>query len=163
MSTTPALHDREEREEATPVAVIASRKYAANTRGKPFQPGNSGKPKGARHRTTLAIDALLDGEADAITRKAIELAKAGETVALRLCLDRLCPPRKDRPVTFALPSIDTVGDAAKASGALLNAVASGELTPSEAAELGKLIEAHVKAVEATEIEARLRKLEAAKP
>ena len=45
----------------------------------------------------------------------------------------------------------------------LKAVASGELTPSEAAELGKLIEAHVKAVEATEIEARLRKLEAAKP
>ncbi len=47
----------------------------------------------------------------------------------------------------------------KASAALLGAVASGELTPSEAAELGKLVEAHVRAIEATEIEERLKRLE----
>ena len=67
-----------------------------DTRFKPGESGNpAGKAKGTRHRITRAIDELLDGEADSITRKAIELAKAGETVALRLCLDRLCPPRKD--------------------------------------------------------------------
>ena len=135
-----------------------------DTRFKPGQSGNpNGRPAGSRHRTTLAIDALLEGDAEKITRKAVTMALAGDSVALRLCLDRLAPARKDRSVTFALPSIETIADAAKASGALLNAVASGELTPSEAAELGKLIEAHVKAVEATEIEARLRKLEAARP
>ena len=47
----------------------------------------------------------------------------------------------------------------KASAALLQAVASGELTPSEAAELGKLVEAHVKAIEATELQERLERLE----
>jgi hypothetical protein len=139
----------------------SARKYASNTRGRPFQPGNPGKPRGARHKTTLAVDALLDGEGETITRKAIELAKQGDTVALRLCLDRLAPVRKDRPVTFALPAIETTADLPKASGALLEAVASGELTPSEAAELGKLVEAHVKAIELTDVQARLEALEQA--
>ena len=63
------------------------RKNAGNTRGKPFERGNPGKPKGARHRVTLAAETLLEGEAEAITRKAIELAKAGDGPALRLCMD----------------------------------------------------------------------------
>ena len=129
----------------------------------PFRKGQSGNPNGrplgARNKTTLAVDALLDGEAEAITRKAVELAKAGDTVALRLCLDRLAPVRKDRPVTFALPRIETTADLPKASAALLEAVASGELTPSEAAELGKLVEAHVRAIEVTDMAARLEALE----
>ena len=63
------------------------------------------------------------------------MALTGDTVALRLCLDRLAPARKDRPVLFQLPKIDTTGDVVRASSALLEAVASGELMPSEAAEL----------------------------
>ena len=70
----------------------------ADTRFKPGQSGNpSGRPKGARHRTTVAIEALLEGEGEALTRKAIELAKAGDMQALRLCMDRLAPPRRDFP------------------------------------------------------------------
>ena len=61
-------------------------------RGRPFQKGQSGnpagKPKGARNKATLAVEALLDGEAEELTRKAIELAKAGDIPALRICLDR---------------------------------------------------------------------------
>ena len=63
-----------------------SRKNECKTRGRPFQRGNPGKPKGARHRVTTAAEALLEGEAEAITRKAIELAKQGDGPALRLCL-----------------------------------------------------------------------------
>lgn len=140
--------------------MTGSRKNAANTRGRPFEAGNPGKPRGARHKTTLAIDALLDGEADAITRKAIEMAKGGDTVALRLCLDRIAPVRKDRPVEFALPPIETSSDIVIATSALLAAVAAGDLTPSEAAELGKLVDAHVRAIEVTEIQERLDALEA---
>ena len=70
----------------------------------PFEPGKSGNPagksKGTRNKTTLAVEALLDGEAETLTRKAIELAKAGDLAALRVCLDRIAPPRKDRPVLF---------------------------------------------------------------
>ena len=76
------------------------------------------------------IEELLDGEADKITRKAIDLALSGDTVALRLCLDRLAPPRRDRPVPFALPKLEAAADAVTASAALVEAVASGDLTPS---------------------------------
>ena len=86
----------------------------------------------ARNKTTLAVEALLDGEAETITRR--QLAKAGDRTALRLCLDRIAPPRKDRPLAFELPPITSSGEAAKASAALVAAVAVGDLTPSEAAD-----------------------------
>src|SRR5918995_1704061 len=83
---------------------------ARGSRGRPFAPGNPGRPKGSRHKSTLAAAALLDDEADAITRKAIELAKKGNPVALKLCLDRIAPPRKGRPVPFDLPAdVDAAG------------------------------------------------------
>src|SRR3954454_18813547 len=130
-----------------------------------FQKGESGnpqgKPKGTRHRVTLAAEILLEGEAEAITRKAIELAKAGDGPALRLCMDRIYPARKDRPVRFRLPPLEKVGDAVVANAALVGAVASGDLTPSEAGELAKLVDAYTRAVEATDIQDRLTKLEAA--
>ena len=79
--------------------------------GRPFAPGTSGNPRGrpsgSRHKTTLAMEELLDGEAEKLTRKAIDLALAGDMVALRLCLDRTIPPRRDRPVLFALPAVET--------------------------------------------------------
>src|SRR5262249_49446834 len=72
------------------------RKNATNTRGRPFKPGNAGRPKGARNRTTVAAEALLDGQAEALTRKAIERALGGDILALRICLDRILPARRDR-------------------------------------------------------------------
>ncbi|WP_324132350.1 DUF5681 domain-containing protein [Bosea sp. (in: a-proteobacteria)] len=136
-----------------------SRKSATNTRGRPFAPGNGGKPKGARHKTTLAIEALLDGEAETLTRKAIELAKAGDMQALRLCMDRLAPPRRDRSISFEMPSIETVDDLPAATRAIMDAVSIGDITPSEAAELGKLVDAHVRAIEVSDINKRLEALE----
>src|ERR1700737_1758408 len=129
--------------------------------GTQFQPGQSGnpngKPKGTRNAATLALESLLDGEAEALTRKAVELALAGDIAALRLCLDRILPPRKERPVSFEMPTINTAEDAKAASAALLAAVAAGSLTPSEAAEIGKLVDAYVKAIETTEVLMRLDK------
>jgi hypothetical protein len=95
-----------------------------------------------------------------LTRRAVELALEGDTTALRLCLERIAPPQKDRPVTFALPRLETPADAVKASAALLTAVASGDLTPSEAEALSKLVERFVRAVEAHHILERLESLEA---
>ena len=133
--------------------------------GRPFEPGQSGNPtgkaKGTRNRTTVALEAILQDEAESITRKAIELAQAGDTVALRLCMDRLIPVRKDRPITFTLPEIETAADLTKATRALLEGVANGEITPSEAAELSKLVEAHTKAIEAVDLATRLTALEQA--
>ena len=132
--------------------------------GSQFRPGQSGnpngRPRGSRNATTLALESLLDGEAEALTRKAVDLALAGDITALRLCLDRILPARKDRPVSFEMSQISNAGDAREASAALLGAVSSGNLTPSEASEVGKLIDAYVKTIEITEVLARLDKLEA---
>jgi hypothetical protein len=136
------------------------RKNGENTRGKPFQQGNPGRPKGSRNKATLALEALLDGEAEALTRKAIEMALSGDTAAMRLCMDRIMPPRKDRPVMFTMPKLETAADAVKASAALVDAVAAGDITPGEAGELAKLVDGFTKAVELHEIQQRLDKLEA---
>ena len=89
------------------------------------------------------------------------MALDGDTVALRICLDRLAPPRRDRPVPFALPGLDAASDAVSATAALIEAVAAGELTPSEAGELSKLVEAFTKAKHTHELEERISRLEAA--
>jgi hypothetical protein len=107
----------------------------------------------------LALETLLDGQAQALTQKAIDLALTGDIPALRLCLDRILPPRKDRPVSFALPPINSAQDAAAVVSAVLTAVASGEITPTDAAEVGKLIDSYVKAYEAAELAERLDRLE----
>lgn len=124
-----------------------------------FAPGNPGRPKGTRHRATLAAEAVLDGEADALTRKAVELAMEGDTTALRLCLERIAPPRKDRPVTVALPPLDGAGGITAAMSRVLEAVAAGDLTPTEGQAVAALIEAHRRAVETAELEARIAALE----
>src|SRR4051812_30238750 len=95
---------------------------AEQMRGRPFSAGNPGRPKGTRNKTTLAVDLLLDGEAEALTRKAVEMALDGDTIALRLCLDRIAPARRDRHVPYALPLIATAADAVTASSALVAAV-----------------------------------------
>jgi hypothetical protein len=112
------------------------------------------------HRRT-ARQAMLDGEAEELTRKAVELAKGGDMAALRLCLDRILPPRKDRPVAFVLPAVAGPNDAAAAMSSILDAVSSGEITPGEGAEVAKLIDSYVRAVEATEMNDRLTRLERA--
>ena len=122
--------------------------------------GNSkGRPKGALNQTTLAAQALLDGEAEALTRKAIELAKGGDITALRLCLDRLLPPRKDRPLVLAVPAIEDPNDLEQASAAVLRSVVAGEITPSEGQALASILEGHRKVVALADVERRLEELE----
>ena len=139
----------------------APRNNAANTRGKPFQPGKPGRPRGARHKATLAAEALLDGEAEGLTRKAIEAALGGDMAALRICLDRILPPRKERPVNFKVPALKSAEDAATAMAAITEAVAAGELALGEAEAASALVERFVRTLEAGEFEKRLRALEAA--
>ncbi len=144
--------------------MTRSRNNVTKTRGRgpgrPFQRGNPGRPVGARHKATLAAEALLDGEAEGLTRKAVEMALAGDTTALRLCLDRILPPRRERPVNFTLPSLRKPTDAIDAMAAITNAVSTGEIMPSEAAELAKLVEAFVRTLEANDLDHRLRIIEA---
>jgi hypothetical protein len=117
-------------------------------RGRPFQKGQSGnpagKPRGRRHSITIMAEQLLDGQAGALIAKATEMALAGDTTALRLCVERIVPPRKDRPVNFALPKLESANDAAAAMAAIAEAVATGELTPLEAKDIVSIIASFAK-------------------
>jgi hypothetical protein len=128
-----------------------------------FEKGRSGnpagRPPGTRTRATMAAEALLDGESEALTRKAVEMALTGDMGALRLCLERILPPRRERPAVFALPEMQTAGDAVKAMGAVLAAVSDGSLAPGEATDIAKLVENFASVVHTQELEARLGEVE----
>ena len=128
-----------------------------------FQPGQSGnptgRPKGARHKTTLAIESLLDGEAEALTRKAIEKAKEGDLAALKLCLDRLIPVRKGRPIEVELPDVNCAADLAKAGAVVTQQLGEGIISPEEAAAVMGTLDSALKLFEAGELEERIAALE----
>lgn len=128
---------------------------------KPGQSGNPrGRPKGARNRTTLAAEALLDGQAQQLTQKAVELALAGDLTALRICMDRILPPMRERALQVTIPK-PTPSTMADTMASLLEAVTAGEISPGEAERVGRLVTVYVQALEVTEFEARLAKLEEA--
>ncbi len=126
-----------------------------------FATGNSlgGSKLGSRHKVTLAVEALLEGQHEALTQAAIDKALQGDGVALRLCLDRLAPPRKDAPISISLPPVASAADAVVASSALLDAVAAGEVTPGEAGPVMALLVSHKAIVEAGDLERRITALE----
>jgi hypothetical protein len=136
---------------------------ARKQRGRPFRKGRSGNPsgeaKGTRHKATMAVQALLEGEAEALTRKCIDLAKAGDGTALRLCMERLAPAMKSRAVQLPMPPIDTADDVLKAQAATIGAMAKGHITPDEAATIAGVLEAKRKAIETADLEQRLTAVE----
>lgn len=145
-------------EKAGPKQAKPSTRFPPGVSGNP-----AGKPKGTRHRATMLAQELLDGQAEGLAQKAIELAMAGDVVALRLCLERLVPPRRDAPINLALPPINSPSDLLAASAAVLAAVAEGSLTPGEAQAVAGLLEAHRRSVELVDIESRLQALEGRQP
>ena len=124
-----------------------------------FQNGNPGRPKGSRNKATIAAEALLDGEAEELTRKAIEAAKAGDVAALRICLDRILPTRKARPIRIDLPDLKEPADLMAGLYDVIQAVSKGELTPDEGSSFANLLEQGRKAQEFIELEARIKRME----
>lgn len=124
-----------------------------------FGPGNPGRPRGAKNRVTVAVQTLLDGQAEALTEKAIAAALKGDGFALKLCLDRIAPAPKSRRVDFKIPPLKSAADVPKALAAIVKAVAAGDLAPDEAASLSSLVERFLKAVEMADLEKRIEALE----
>ncbi len=134
-------------------------KNAGNTGGKPFAIGTPGRPKGSLNKTTMAVQSLLDGQAQALTQKAIGLALEGDMMAIRICLDRISPIRKSRPISINLPDTKNARGVAEAQTVVVQAVGDGEITPDEAHVLSSILEARRKSIETADHEARLNKLE----
>ena len=122
-------------------------------RGRPFVKGRSGNPRGrrygSRNKKTLAAAVLLEGEAEALTRKAVERTLAGDPTALRLCIERIVPPCRERPVKFTLPPIENAADIAAAMNAVTAALARGIITPGEAERIANVVDTFAQAIATT--------------
>ncbi len=153
-----------------------------------FRKGRSGNPAGrragSRNKATETAELLLDGEAAALTRKAVQRALEGDGMALRLCLERIIPARRGRAVQLAVPPMRGTADlgstmaaittaaittaaittaaittAAITTAAITTAAMQGVITPGEAGDLARVVEIYVRAVEATDFDRRLTQLE----
>ncbi len=132
-------------------------------RGK-FKKGQSGnpkgKPKGARNRSTLAAEVLLEGSLEGICRKIEEEALAGNMLAAKMVLERFLPVRKERAIRIDMPQLKTCDDILSAIGCIITAVGRGEISPGEGESLSRTLDVFATALENQHFEARLQALEA---
>ena len=131
-----------------------------------FKKGQSGNPAGrktgAKNKVTLAAKKLLDGEAEVITRKAIDLAKGGETIALRLCLERIYPKPKGEHLKVKLPPINSIEDIAPAIAKIFQMIGDGKVTVEQGKTLAGIAATQGNILEMAELERRIAALEEGK-
>ena len=128
-------------------------------RGRPFQPGNPGRPPGSKNRTTRLLEQLMADEGEKLTRKVIELASAGDVRCLQFCIDRLLPKRNGRPLDVSLPAINDAHDIGPALAAIATGVSNGDLTAEEAGQLVHVLNSYAKVIETHDLVTRLEALE----
>ena len=136
-----------------------AKRIVHKVRGRPFEPGNPGRPPGSKNKVTEIVEQLAEGSAERLIQKAVELAEDGNVAALRMLLDRLWPPRKGQPVNLNMPQINSPQDVLSVVAAIWTAVGEGRITPEEASALSGLVDRSIRAVEQQEIIQRLERLE----
>ena len=131
---------------------VLSLKPRGLVRERPFAKGPAngpaGRRAGSRNKKTLAAAVLLEGEAEALTKRAVELALAGDPTAMRLCIERILPP------------IESAADIAPATKAVTSALAAGIITPGEAGTIAAVVDTFVRAIETSDFDRRLKIMEA---
>jgi len=131
-------------------------------RGRPFEPGNTlgrGRPKGSRNKSKSPGQDLFDEYAEHLIRKGIALALAGDTNALRICMDRVSPARRDAVVQMNLPAIRKAQDLDKAAEKVSQGLRRGKITPVEAGRMMNILEGRLKIFETVELAGRIEKVE----
>jgi len=143
--------------------MSAQKTAGEQQRGRPFKPGvsgnASGRPRGSRNRATVMAEAVSEADAIAITRAVVSKAMAGDAVAARLVLDRLWPAPKGRQVSFPIPPTNDAAGVLAAHAALLQSIGTGSLTIDEAVVVSQALSLHLKMIESTEVQQRLRIVE----
>jgi hypothetical protein len=127
------------------------------TRGRPFPRGNPGRRPGSKNRSTLLVAALLEGQTEALLRKAIQLARAGNVPMLKFLLSRTMP--RDRLVKLDLPQMVFADDGVEALGYIMRAASQEAITPSEGAALATIVKSYTDAIDMADVVKRLDALE----
>jgi hypothetical protein len=131
-----------------------SGQFAKGTTGNP-----AGRPRGSRNKATLVMETLLEGEAGQLIRKAIEIGMAGNVNAIRLCLERVYPPLKDRPIHLDLPPVETLPQISSAISKVFMSIGEGNITPSEGETLANILAVQTNVVTTGDLDRRMTTLE----
>ena len=120
----------------------------------------SGRPKGAVSKRTQ-LSKLLEPHAEELINKAVELAKAGDINALRLCLERLIPKPKEETIEITLTdnSLDSPQALLALSTDLIRCTLRGEITLEQTQKLFSLINIQGDAIVMTNLHSRLVEME----
>ena len=116
------------------------KKKVPRGRGRPFKAGQSGnpagRPKGSKNLTKLLLE-RLDDRAELLIDAIIDRALKGDGAATKIIAERAMPAQKGMLVDFELPERRPDGsmDPVKVQESFLEAVASGKITPADAANL----------------------------
>lgn len=135
------------------VSMRASNLPASAPRGRPFVRGNPGRQAGSQNRTTRVAAALLEGDAEALVRKAIELALTGDRPMLKFLLGRILP--RERTIKINIPTLQSADDAVEAIAAIMLEVGEGNISPTEGAALAGIINADREAIDLAHVVKRI--------
>jgi len=139
----------------TEKSLRRSGRFPKGTSGNP-----QGRPRGSRNKATLLMENLLQGEAEALTRKLIEMAKAGDPLAMRLCMDRLLPAQKDRPIELPLGPVETLPQIRSGISTVVQAISNGSITPTAGETVAQVLHLQSEVITSAELAPRLEQLEA---
>ena len=143
-------------------SVVKVVKTKRNKRGR-FDKGTSGNPSGrpigSRNKATLLVEQMLETDAADLAAKAIDLAKAGNIHALRICMERLVPPCRERAIQFNLRPVKSPNDLPVTFGDIVTAMAEGRVTPGEAQQLAFVLSSQAQSIQTDDLAPRLKELE----
>ena len=130
-----------------------------------FQKGKSGNP-GGRPVITSEVRELARKSAPKAFERILKLMNDKNPriamAASNAVLDRAYgkPSPEERTASIAMRPVKSAADVVEAISDLLTATANGEVSITEAKELTSIIEAQRKAIETTDLETRMKELEA---
>jgi hypothetical protein len=131
-------------------------------RGRPFAPGNKqgrGRPKGSPNKARSRGEDLLEEYAPHLVRKCIALALQGERSAMRICMERISPARRDALIRMSLPKIGTAQDVDKAAETVMQGIGRGVITPADGEKMMNIFEMRSRIIGDVQVESRITKLE----
>jgi hypothetical protein len=131
-------------------------------RGRPFQSGNPGRPRGSKNKVTRALEQLAEGQAEQVFQKVTEQALAGDVPSQKIFLDRVYPPPKGRPINVRIPPINGPQDALSSIAAIFSAIREGQLTSDEIGALSLVVGRFIQIIELQDHERRIAALEQAR-
>ena len=131
-------------------------------RGRPFQPGNPGRPRGSKNRVTQTLEQIAEKQAEQLFQTILKQALAGDVPCQKMLLDRIWPPRKAQPINVSMPPIKCSQDALAAIASICKALGEGLLTPDETTALSQVVGRAIQVIEHQDLERRIAALEEAR-